>query len=414
MKTKRFLLTLAAAIALAGFASPARAQIQGSSSGGMNYPPPGIPVSTGFSWGSPVTSTTVIGLFTGTCSSSTYLRGDGICATPAAGPTISTNGTNNASQTFVNFQTSTTNTVGLTVTPSNPGTGNQIFEVTGGSYTGNAATASAWATARNLAGNSVNGSANVAFANKFLAQGTSDSGLSGAQFLGALATGILKSTTTTGVVSIAASSDVIGLFSGTCSSSTYLRGDGSCQTPAGSVSTSGSPAQYQTAVFASGTTIAGIGPGTTGYPLVSGGASANPSFAQLASAGLSITTTSCTNQFVTAISAGGVGTCTTDTLASAQHANQGTTTTVLHGNASGNPSFAAITLSTDVTGQLPIASVGTSGLSGTVPVTISAAGAIACATCDTSAAALTSNAVVIGGGSQAESTISADTTTTHA
>jgi hypothetical protein len=39
---------------------------------------------------------------------------------------------------------------------------------------------------------------------------------------------------------------------------------------------------------------------------------------------------------------------------------------------------------------------------------------VTCPTCITSAASLTSNAVVIGGGSQASSTISADTTTTHA
>lgn len=60
-----------------------------------------------------------------------------------------------------------------------------------------------WANARTLAGNSVDGSANVAFVNKFIVQGTTDTGLSGAQFLGALATGIVKNTTTTGVLSIA-------------------------------------------------------------------------------------------------------------------------------------------------------------------------------------------------------------------
>lgn len=43
-----------------------------------------------------------------------------------------------------------------------------------------------------------------------------------------LGTGIVKNTTTTGAISDAASADVIGLWSGTCSSSTFLRGDGAC------------------------------------------------------------------------------------------------------------------------------------------------------------------------------------------
>lgn len=68
-------------------------------------------------------------------------------------------------------------------------------------------TAAAWTTARNLAGNSVNGTANVAFANAFIVQGTADAGLSGAQFMGALGTGIVKNTTTTGVQSIAVAGD---------------------------------------------------------------------------------------------------------------------------------------------------------------------------------------------------------------
>lgn len=64
--------------------------------------------------------------------------------------------------------------------------------------------AAKWTTPRNLAGNSVDGSANVPFANAFIVQGTTDAGLSGAQFLGALATGALCNTTTTGVLSICA------------------------------------------------------------------------------------------------------------------------------------------------------------------------------------------------------------------
>jgi uncharacterized protein GlcG (DUF336 family) len=57
----------------------------------------------------------------------------------------------------------------------------------------------------------------------------------------------------------------------------------------GNVSTSGSPAQFQTAVFASGTTIGGIGPGTSGYPYISNGGGANPSFQQLNVGGAGIT-----------------------------------------------------------------------------------------------------------------------------
>lgn len=72
---------------------------------------------------------------------------------------------------------------------------------------GNAGTATTWAVARSLAGNSVNGSVDVPFTNKFVVQGTIDSGLSNAQFLGALGTGIVKNTTTTGVLSIAVVGD---------------------------------------------------------------------------------------------------------------------------------------------------------------------------------------------------------------
>lgn len=74
----------------------------------------------------------------------------------------------------------------------------------GANTTGSAAK---WTTARTLAGNSVDGSGNVAFANKFIVQGTSDAGLSSPQFLGALGTGIVKNTTTTGVLSIAIAGD---------------------------------------------------------------------------------------------------------------------------------------------------------------------------------------------------------------
>ena len=87
---------------------------------------------------------------------------------------------------------------------------------------GTATSASKWTTARNLAGNSVDGSATVAFANKFIVQGTTDTGLSAAQFLGALGTGIVKNTTTTGVLSIAVAADFPTLNQSTTGSAATL------------------------------------------------------------------------------------------------------------------------------------------------------------------------------------------------
>ncbi len=86
------------------------------------------------------------------------------------------------------------------LTPSGSAAALTNFPILNQSTTGNAAQ---WTTARNLAGNSVDGSTNVNFTNKFIVQGTADAGLSGAQFLGGLSTGLVKNTTTTGVLSIA-------------------------------------------------------------------------------------------------------------------------------------------------------------------------------------------------------------------
>lgn len=72
----------------------------------------------------------------------------------------------------------------------------------------------------------------------------------------------------------------------------------------------------------------------------------------------------------------------------------GTTTTVLHGNASGPPSYGAVTLTSDVAGILPVANGGTSLSSGTSGGVLgfTAAGTIA------SSVALTANQIVLGGG----------------
>ncbi len=99
----------------------------------------------------------------------------------------------------------------------------------------------------------------------------------------------------------------------------------------------------------------------------------------------------CSNQVLTALATAGTGTCSTLTLASAMFANQGTTSTVLHGNGSGNPSFGAVALTDmatqgantilgNVTGSTaaPTAAAapsgGTSGCSGSTDAVIYTAG----------------------------------------
>ena len=87
-----------------------------------------------------------------------------------------------------------------------------------------------------------------------------------------LGTGIVKNTTTTGAISDAASTDVIGLWTGTCSSATFLRGDGSCQTPSGS-GTINAASQYSTTYYSgSGSTSTVSGASVTGLPYFSGSA----------------------------------------------------------------------------------------------------------------------------------------------
>lgn len=121
-----------------------------------------------------------------------------------------------------------------------------------------------------------------------------------------------------------------------------------------------------TAFVLAGAQFANQGTTTT---LLHGAAAGNPSWAAVVSADLNITGTACTNQFLTAISSVAAGTCSTVTLAGAQFANQGTTTTVLHGNVAGNPSFAAVvdgdlSLTTPALGAPTATTVQTSGNGG--------------------------------------------------
>lgn len=102
---------------------------------------------------------------------------------------------------------------------------------------------------------------------------------------------------------------------------------------------------------AGGAPATGLGLGTT-TTVLHGNAGGLPAWGAVVSSDLSLTTTTCTNQFLTAIAANGTGTCTAAILASAQFANQGTTTTLLHGNGAGNPTFAGVAYADILSGAI--------------------------------------------------------------
>ncbi len=154
-----------------------------------------------------------------------------------------------------------TNWVASTETYAVPGSAGNIIQSNGTNWasvavptwnqntTGSAATLT---TSRTIAGISFNGSANINLANKFIVQGTTDAGLSGPQFLGALTTGIVKNTTSTGVLSIATNSD-LPVMSATVggavptppnNTTTFLRGDGTFAVPPTGTTLSGGSVNY--------------------------------------------------------------------------------------------------------------------------------------------------------------------------
>lgn len=98
-------------------------------------------------------------------------------------------------------------------------------------------------------------------------------------------------------------------------------------------------------------------PGAAGTVLTSTGVASDPTFQAVAAGTVTNTGTLTANQLV--IGNGGVDVTALGTL--------GTTTTVLHGNAAGAPTFAAVALATDVTGNLGVSHLnsGTSASSST-------------------------------------------------
>jgi len=148
-------------------------------------------------------------------SSTSFIAGAGALTGPASPLTIGTI----AAAATGDYATSAKFVAGAGALtgPAAPLTIGTIAAAAAGDYLlvgGTAAKATILATARTIAGTSFDGSGNITLANKFIVQGTSDAGLSGPQFLGALGTGAVKNTTTTGVLSICtAQADYPGLIS---------------------------------------------------------------------------------------------------------------------------------------------------------------------------------------------------------
>lgn len=157
-----------------------------------------------------------------------------------------------------------------TITPSSP---NPVVTIN---------QAPKWDNARLLAGNSVDGSANVPFSNKFIVQGTSDAGLTGAQFLGALTTGLVKNTTTTGVLSIATAgtdyqTPITLTTTGTSGPATYSAGTLNIPQYAGATYTAGTGLTLSSGAFSVNisqniSTLSNLS--TNGYVKTSGGTGA--------------------------------------------------------------------------------------------------------------------------------------------
>jgi hypothetical protein len=146
------------------------------------------------------TSADVVATFSGTCNSGTVLKGDGSCAAASTGTVTSVALTAPTGLTVTGSPITTSGTLGLTTTLSGVVHGN------GSGF-----------TAGNVAlGSEVSGLLPVA---------------NGGIGVGTL-TGLAKGNGTSAFTS-AVASDVYGLWAGGCSSSNFLRGDGTCASPGG-------------------------------------------------------------------------------------------------------------------------------------------------------------------------------------
>lgn len=209
-------------------------------------------------------SADIRGLWSGTCDASTFLRGDGACAATLSGTVTSVALTAPAGLTVTGSPITSSGTLALTTTLNGPMRGDGSGFTTGATALGsevsgtlpvaNGGTGVATLTGLAL-GNGTSAFSAYAGAtctNQFLRSlAATGAGTCASVSLTADISGILPvanggtgAGTLTGLIlgngtsafSVAASSDVLGLWSGTCNASSYLRGDGACATtPTGTV-----------------------------------------------------------------------------------------------------------------------------------------------------------------------------------